>query len=64
MFTSSVYHPVYRAMLGLIEQIEGDPYHSVKFLHMRQQWAKRGLMEAGFDEDDGQESMGFKVHLD
>lgn len=51
-------------MQRLIKEIEADGYHSVKFREMRMRWARRGIMESGFEEDDGQEHLGFKVHLD
>ena len=51
-------------MQHLIKEIEADGYHSVKFCEMQMCWAWRGIMESGFKEDDGQEHLRFKVHLD
>lgn len=45
-------------------EIESDPYHAEKFLKMRKRWAQRGMRETGIDEGEGQEYLGFKVHLD
>jgi hypothetical protein len=51
-------------MIDLIKQVEEHSYHGPKFLSMRQQWAQRGKLEGGFEADDGQEHLGFRVHLD
>lgn len=45
-FQSKDYNDVYHAMLDLIDEVKGDPYHGQKFASNLQKWAQRGMYEA------------------